>query len=111
MEQSNRKDNMDQIPTEDDSQGKTGKAISEQNAVEGMRKEVVVKSYSLVADIGQLLKDMDFPTEKGKIIEFIKQRSDNNQNIDKILSALDKLEEKSYRNVSEVTTSAGLVYH
>ncbi len=111
MEESNRQDNTDQIPKEDDSLGKTGKVISEQNAVEGMRKEVVVKSYSLVADIGQLLKDMDFPADKSKVIQFIKQSSDNNQNKDKILSALDKLEEKSYKNVSEVTTNAGLVRH
>ena len=110
MEESNRQDKMDQIPKEDDTQGKTGKVISEQNAVEGMRKEVVVESYSLVADIGQLLKDMDFPADKSKIIQFIKQRADNNQNKNKILSALDKLEEKAYQNVSEVTMSAGIVH-
>ncbi len=55
--------------------------------------------------------DMDFPADKSKVIQFIKQSSDNNQNKDKILSALDKLEEKSYKNVSEVTTNAGLVRH
>jgi len=66
MEESNRQDKMDQIPKEDDTQGKTGKAISEQNAVEGMRKEVVVESYSLVADIGQLLKELNFPVGKMK---------------------------------------------
>jgi uncharacterized protein DUF2795 len=110
MEESNRQGKMDQIPKEDDSEGKTGKVISEQNAVEGMRKEVVVKSYSLVADIGQLLKDMDFPAEKNKIIEFVKQRSTNNQNKDEILSALNKLGERSYKTVSEVTTDAGLVH-
>jgi hypothetical protein len=110
MEDSNRQGKMDQIPKEDDNEGKTGKVISEQNAVEGMRKEVVVKSYSLVADIGQLLKDVDFPAEKNKIIEFVKQRSTNNQNKDEILSALNKLEERSYKTVSEVTTAAGLVH-
>jgi hypothetical protein len=111
MEESNRREGkMDQIPKEDDTEGKTGKVISEQNAVEGMRKEVVVKSYSLVADIGQLLKDMDFPAEKNKIIEFVKQRSNNTQNKDEILSALNKLEEKSYKTVSEVTADAGLVH-
>jgi hypothetical protein len=110
MEDSNRQGKMDQIPKEDDTEGKTGKVISEQNAVEGMRKEVVVKSYSLVADIGQLLKDVDFPAEKNKIIEFVKQRSTNNQNKDEILSALNKLEERSYKTVSEVTTAAGLVH-
>ena len=110
MEESNRQDKMDQIPKEDDTQGKTGKVISEQNAVEGMRKEVVVESYSLVADIGQLLKDMNFPAEKNEIIEFVKSNSINNQNKDKILSALNKLEERLYKTVSDVTMSAGVVH-
>jgi Protein of unknown function (DUF2795) len=110
MEESNKQDKMDQIPKEDDTQGKTGKVISEQNAVEGMRKEVVVESYSLVADIGQLLKDMDFPAEKNEIIEYVKHNSNNNQNKDKILSALNKLEERSYKTVSDVTMSAGVVH-
>jgi predicted double-glycine peptidase len=110
MEESNRIDKMDQIPKEDDSQGKTGKVISEQNAVEGMRKEVVVESYSLVADMGQILKDMNFPAGKNEIIDFVKRNSTNNQNQDKILSALNKLEEKSYKSVSEVTMSAGVVH-
>jgi Protein of unknown function (DUF2795) len=110
MEESNRQGKMDQIPKEDDTQGKTGKVISEQNAVEGMRKEVVVESYSLVADIGQILKDMNFPAGKNEIIEFVKRNSTNNQNKDKILSALNKLEEKSYKSVAEVTMSAGVVH-
>ena len=66
--------------------------ISDQNAIEGLRKEVNVESYSKVAEIGQLLKDMDFPAEKDKIIEFIKRGSSNDQTKDEILSALNKLE-------------------
>ena len=42
----------------------------------GCEKKLLSKSYLLVADIGQLLKDVDFPAEKNKIIEFVKQRSD-----------------------------------
>ncbi len=109
MEESDRRE--DQIPKENDSQGSTGKVVSEQNAVEGQRKEVNVESYSKVANIGQILKDMDFPTQKSKIIEFIKQRSSsNNQNREEILSALNKLEDRVYKNVSDVTMAAGLVY-
>ncbi len=108
MEGSN-KINKDQIPQDDDTQGQTGKVISEQNAIEGQRKEVNVESYSKVADIGQILKDMDFPAEKSKIIEFVSQRLGNNQN-NEILSALNKLEDKTFQNVSDVTKSAGLVY-
>ena len=110
MSNTNNQENEDQIPKESGPQGKTGKAISEQNAVEGMRKEVAVENYSLVADIGQILKDMDFPADKNKIIEYVRQNSTDNQNKDKILSELGKLEEKSYQNVSDITKGAGLVY-
>lgn len=110
MNNTNSQEKTNQIPTESGPQGKTGKCISEQNAIEGMRKEVAVEDYSLVADIGQILKDLDFPAEKTKIIEFVKQKSGYSKNKDKILLELDKLEEKSYKNVSDVTMSAGLVY-
>src|SRR5918997_1783686 len=106
MEESNKRENIEQIPKENDTQGQTGKVISEQNAVEGQRKEVSVESYSKVANIGQILKDMDFPAEKSRIIEFVRQRSANEQNSDEILSSLDKLEERSYKNVSDVTMAA-----
>jgi hypothetical protein len=102
-------ENIEQIPKEDDPQGKTGKIISEQSGVEGQRKEVNVESYSEVATVGQILKDIEFPTNKNKIIEYIKQQS-NVQNKEEILAKLQKLEEREYKNVSDVTTAAGLVY-
>jgi hypothetical protein len=41
---SNKRENPEQIPEEDDPQGRTGKVISEQAGVEGQRKEVNVES-------------------------------------------------------------------
>jgi hypothetical protein len=110
MDESNKRENTEQIPKEDDTQGPTGKVISEQNAVEGQRKEINVESYSKVANIGQILKDMDFPADKIKIVEFVKQKLSNDQNKSEILTALDKLEERSYKNVSDITMASGLVY-
>jgi Protein of unknown function (DUF2795) len=107
---SSKRENIEQIPKEDDPQGKTGRVISEQAGVEGQRKEVNVESYSQVADIGQILKDMEFPANKNKIIEHIKQQQANVQNKEEILSKIQKLEEREYKNVSDVTTAAGLVY-
>jgi hypothetical protein len=53
---------------------------------------------------------MEFPADKNKIIEYVKQSS-NVQNKEDILSTLQqKLEEREYKNVSDVTTAAGLVY-
>lgn len=108
MSETGKRENRDQIPKEDDTQGQTGKVISDQNAIEGLRKEVAVESYSLVAEIGQLLKDLEFPADKSKIINYIKS-SDSSKKED-IVSALDKIENRPYKNVSEVTMAAGLVH-
>jgi len=110
MVETNRQGKTDQIPKEDDTQGPTGKVISDQNAIEGLRKEVAVESYSLVANIGQILKDLDFPADKSQIIIFVEQNSSAGSQREEIISALKKIEEKSYKNVSEVTSAAGLVY-
>src|ERR671925_1811241 len=116
MEESttSKRENPDQIPQEDDSRGKTGRVVSEQAAIEGQKKEVNVESYSKVAALGQILKDMDFPADKNKIIAFAKQQSSapNNQNLENkedVLSALHNLEDREYNNVSDVTTALGLV--
>jgi Protein of unknown function (DUF2795) len=105
MEQKKR----EQIPKSEGPESQTGKMINEQNATEGQRKEVNVENYAMVSEIGQLLKDLDFPADKNKILEFV-QSQQITQNKEKILDALNNLQAKSYRNVSDVTTSAGLVH-
>lgn len=111
-----KRENPDQIPREDDSQGKTGRVVSEQAGVQGQRKEVNVESYSKVASVGRILKDMDFPADKNKIISFARQQqssaavSKEMENREEILSALQNLEEREYKNVSEVTTALGMVH-
>jgi hypothetical protein len=123
MEESktSKRENPDQIPQDDDTQGKTGRVVSEQAGVQGQRKEVNVESYSKVAAIGQILKDMDFPADKNRIISFARQqqqqqqqssRADNKniENREDILSALQNLREREYKNVSDVTTALGMVY-
>lgn len=99
----------EQIPSESGPEGQTGKIISEQNAIEGQRKEVNVESYSDVAEIGQILKDFDFPARKEEILEFMRDKI-TPVNKERIYSALSKIQDKEYKNVSDVTTAAGLVY-
>ena len=94
-----------QIPKEDVS-GEVEKIISEQGGVEGQRKEVNVESYSKTASLGQILKDLDFPANKYKIIQFVQQKNPD----DSVLSSLRKIEDRQYQNVSDVTKAAGLVY-
>jgi hypothetical protein len=94
-----------QIPTEDVSD-ETEKVVSEQGGVPGQRKEVNVESYSKVASLGQILKDLKFPADKAEIIQFIKQQ----KSTDEILLKLETIPNRQYQNVSDVTNAAGLVY-
>jgi hypothetical protein len=108
-----KRENPDQIPQDDDTQGKTGRVISEQAGVQGQRKEVNVESYSKVAAIGQILKDMDFPADKNRIISFAQQQQQQQQSSvtkEDVLSALQNLEDREYKNVSDVTTALGMVH-
>jgi Protein of unknown function (DUF2795) len=83
--------------------------VSEQGGVEGQRKEVNVEDYPKAAALGQLLKDVDFPADKQKIIQHVQQRSLDNSGQD-ILSKLQNIEDKQYQNVAEVSKAAGMVY-
>src|SRR5438105_10689808 len=87
-----------QIPKEDVS-GEVEKVISEQGGTEGQRKEVNVESYSKTASLGQILKDLDFPANKDKIVQFVQQKNPD----DGILSSLQKIEDRQYQNVSDVS--------
>jgi Protein of unknown function (DUF2795) len=102
---SNKRGDPQQIPKEDVS-GEVEKVISEQGGIEGQRKEVNVESYSKTASLGQILKDLDFPANKDKILQFVQQK-----NLDaSVLLSLSKIEDRQYQNVSDVTKAAGLIY-
>ena len=112
---SNKRENIGQIPKAG-SIGEVQKAVSEQGGVEGQRKEVNVGDYVKAAALGRLLKDLEFPADKSKIIQFV-QLQEQPINISKekkedILYILQKnIEEgKQYQNVSEITRAAGLVH-
>jgi len=111
---SSKRENIGQIPKEENI-GEVQKAVSEQGGVEGQRKEVNVGDYVKAAALGQLLKNLEFSTDKNKIIQFV-QLQETPINISKekkedILYKLQKnMEEgKQYQNVSEVTRATGLV--
>ena len=86
------------------------KNVSEQAGIEGQRKEVNVEDYPKAVALGQLLKDIDFPADKQKVIQHVQQRSGSNTDSQSILSTLQNIEDKEYHNVAEVTKAAGVVY-
>src|ERR671930_1154681 len=91
-----------QIPKGEDVPAKVQKVVSEEAGVEGQRKEVNVESYSKVASLGQILKDLDFPANKAKIVQFVKQKNAS----DEILSFVQNIEDRQYQSVSDVTKAA-----
>jgi uncharacterized protein DUF2795 len=103
---STKRGDPSQIPKGEDVPAEVQKVVSEEAGVEGQRKEVNVESYSKVASLGQILKDLEFPANKDKIVKFVEQ---NNASED-ILSSLQNIEDREYQNVSDVAKAAGLVY-
>ena len=101
----NDKEKSEQIPGAQNI-GETSGVISEQGGIPGQRKEVNVENYERVASVGQILKELDFPANKDKIINFVKTHVIDKELLDK----LEKIADKEYKNVSEVTHEAGLVY-
>jgi len=102
---SDKRENPEQIPGEENI-GETQKVISEQGGISGERKEVNVESYGKVASLGQVLKDLEFPANKDKIIKFVKNYVTDKE----ILDNLEKIEDKKYNNVAEITHETDLVY-
>src|ERR671930_899097 len=103
---STKRGDPSQIPKGEDVPAEVQKVVSEEAGVEGQRKEVNVQSNSKVASLGQILKDLDFPANKDKIIQFVRQKNSD----DELLSELEKIEDRQYQNVSDVTKAAGMVY-
>jgi hypothetical protein len=101
----NENEKKDQIPGAQNI-GETSAVISEQGGIPGQRKEVNVENYERVASLGQVLKQLDFPASKDKIISFVKTHVTDKELLDK----LEKIADKEYKNVSEITSEAGLVY-
>jgi hypothetical protein len=105
MSSSSDRGNPEQIPSEENV-GETKAMVSEQAGVAGERKVVDVKDYPKAAAIGQILKDLDFPADKKKIVEYAERARPQSE---EILSDLQKIEERQYNSVSDVTKTAGLV--
>lgn len=94
--------NSDQIPSKDNN-NQTEKIVNEQSNISGQKKEVQ-GDYGQLASIGQILKDIEFPANKNRIVEFIKSHN-TDQNI---IQQLQNIEDKEYQNSAEVTAAAGL---
>jgi hypothetical protein len=80
--------------------------IDKQNNIPGQQKEVDVKDYPYASELANILKDMDYPSDKNKILNFIKSIGSTDENI---MGLLEKIEDKQYSNSAEVISATGLV--
>jgi hypothetical protein len=84
---------------------KTKDTIKKQS-IPNLKKGSSLQNYKRVETLGRILKDFEFPDEKDKVLKFIKNKIDDKELINK----LEKIEDKEYLNISQVSYEAGLVY-
>ena len=96
----------EQNPTEYNEE-QTLRAVRRQSQISGERKEKTINDFPKAAAVGQILKDLDFPADKQKIVTFVEKL--NSPQSREILPVIEKLHEKRYENVSEVANATGLV--
>lgn len=85
----------------------SGNIFNEQGNVDGQRKDVNVKDYPSAIELANLLKNVNYPADKQTILSSIgKENLDRN-----ILNLLEKIEDKQYKNSSEVVSATGIVTH
>jgi hypothetical protein len=87
------------------SNSKPEDVLKKQNEISGQRKEVNVEDYGEASSIGQILKDLEFPANKNKIIEFARSKNSDENTMKK----LEQIDDKEYKNTAEVTTATGIV--
>ena len=105
---SNGKIKDDQIPSRQN-EDQTQRMAQEQNEVSGERRNKDVRDFPRAAALGQALKGLEFPAEKNKIIQHLQQQSEDNPDCQKMVPILEKIQDKQYANVADVTKAAGLV--
>lgn len=100
------RENRDQIPRKDNEE-QTQKVLNKQYDIPGQRREQNVKDFPQAAALGQILQDVEFPAQRDDIV-FCAENSGRAE-ADQVISALRKLEERTYHNAAEVTKAVGLL--
>lgn len=100
------REKREQIPTEFNAE-QTQNTLRKQERMEGEQREKTVSDFPQAAALGQVLKDFNFPADKGAIVRFIEQSNKPERN--EVLPVVQRLDERQYQNVSEVAEAARLV--
>jgi hypothetical protein len=102
---SDRRENPEQIPSSHN-EGRARAMENEQARIQGERKEADVKDYPKAAALAQVLKDLEFPADKKRIVDYVERARPQSE---EILPDIQKIEDRRYENVSDITRAAGLV--
>jgi hypothetical protein len=85
---------------------------SKQDKLPGQKRTKIVSDFKYPVVIAQLLKDFDFPAHKNTIIQFTldkESESIDSSQIREMLSLLQQIQEKYYKNVSNIIDALDLV--
>ena len=98
-----------QIPTEYNEE-QTLRTVRKQEQINGQTRTKTINDFPYAAAIAQVLKDLEFPADKEKIINFLLQQKSKDPQSREILPILQQIEEKrQYNNIADITKAAGLV--
>jgi Protein of unknown function (DUF2795) len=97
-----------QIPSRQNEED-TQRVLEAQNHIGGQGREQTVTDLPTAAAVGQALKDLRFPADKNRILQFMQEQSNTNPDCKKMTPLLDKIEDRKYQNVYDITKAAGLV--
>ena len=104
---SNNKDKQ-QVPTEYN-QEQTLRTVRKQDKVPGQSRSKTINDFPYAAAIAQVLKELEFPANKDKILQYLQQKQSTNPESNEVLSILQQIEEREYSNVADITKATGLV--
>jgi hypothetical protein len=78
--------------------------------MDGQTRTKTINDFPYTAAIAQVPKNLEFPADKEKIINFVLQQQTKDPQSREILSVLQQIEEKrQYNNIADITKAAGLV--
>jgi hypothetical protein len=85
--------------------------LFENNIEYQVRQEIkTIYDFPYTAAVARVLKDLDFPADKPRIIQHIELKRTTMPESNEVLSVLQQIEEKEYNNnIAEVTKAASLV--
>jgi Protein of unknown function (DUF2795) len=100
------REKREQIPTEYNEE-QTQRMLRRQDQVQGEQREKTVSDFPQAATLAQVLKDLEFPADKGAIIRFVERSNRPERN--EVMPLVQTIDERQYQNVSEVAEAARLV--